>query len=148
MTNASIKGTLQTLPKYTAMHMRVKRLRGPARAYPCAAKGCRRKAAQWAYDGMDPMPLTERRSGSLYYYSTDPDHYVPMCIPCHRAYDAAPYDCAAAHPGEQCEETTGKYGRRCKANERARTRRHRQRVPRRKRTTPTTTGQPVDGGSL
>ena len=40
-------------------------------------------AAQWAYDGTDPDELTEKGLA----YSLDVMRYVPMCVPCHTAFD-------------------------------------------------------------
>ena len=52
----------------------------------CAA--CRGRAAQWAYDHADPGELFEVRNGHLTPFSPHAEHYTPMCVPCHKAFDA------------------------------------------------------------
>lgn len=126
------------VPSYRAIHMRVTRLYGPAKKHPCQL--CGAPARQWAYDGQDPTPLTERdrhRPTMTRIYSADPDHYLPLCIRCHRAYDGHSIDpdevarrCAARHAAlGDCIELVGEDGsRRCKTWEVLRTRRHRARL--------------------
>jgi hypothetical protein len=71
---------------YKSAHLRVKRARGPASAHPCAH--CSAPAQEWAYDHQDPSPLTGHYNGYTVTYSGDPNHYQPLCVPCHRATDA------------------------------------------------------------
>lgn len=66
---------------YSGAHMRVKAQRGEARAHTCE---CGRPAAHWAYDHDDPNVLTSPDGRP---YSADPDHYRPMCVPCHKKLD-------------------------------------------------------------
>ena len=71
-------------PSYEACHMRVRTARGRARDQVCIT--CGGPAAHWAYDHSDPHELRDRRARP---YSTDPERYRPMCVPCHRAEDLA-----------------------------------------------------------
>ena len=77
---------------YRGAHWRVAKARGPARDHPCAS--CGRPAAEWAYAGPHPAPLTDPHGRA---YSLDPRHYVPRCRPCHAAADA-PTTCRRGHP--------------------------------------------------
>lgn len=71
---------------YGAAHDRVKRLHGPAREQACTT--CGGAAAHWSYDHTDPDERHEIvRGGYLVAYSTNPDHYSPRCVPCHKRYD-------------------------------------------------------------
>jgi hypothetical protein len=71
---------------YATAHDRVREARGPAADWLCAH--CGGRAAQWAYDHQDPNVLVGRNGGgSPRSYSTDPAHYIPLCIPCHRKLD-------------------------------------------------------------
>lgn len=66
---------------YTTVHNRLSRS-GPARLHPCAR--CGEQAAEWAYDKADP---DERLSPGGLPYSTDLNHYIPLCKPCHTYLD-------------------------------------------------------------
>lgn len=66
--------------KYSSAHDRVYYARGSASDYACAS--CGDQARQWAYDHADPDELFSPGKG---WYSEDPDHYFPLCVPCHRA---------------------------------------------------------------
>jgi len=66
---------------YFAIHIRLKTVRGRAREYSCTE--CGKQAQHWAYDNADP---SERKYDGL-RYSTDPNHYRPMCVSCHRKFD-------------------------------------------------------------
>lgn len=66
---------------YGGAHIRVRKLRGKASAHKCA--DCGGNASQWSYDHADPAELTSEFGP----YSADPDHYVPRCVPCHKAHD-------------------------------------------------------------
>lgn len=73
-------------PAYRTVHGRLDRDRGPAKAHTCT---CGAPAAQWAYDHRDPDELTAVVSGGVAVpYSVKPEHYSPLCHPCHRALDA------------------------------------------------------------
>ena len=67
---------------YRAMHKRVYRYRGPAKAHDCI--DCGGKAGHWSYDLADPH---ERTDPNGWLYSTDVDHYQPRCASCHLAFD-------------------------------------------------------------
>lgn len=66
---------------YSGMHQRVRYTRGAARNYLCAE--CGSQAAQWSYDHADP----DERQSEFGAYSVNIDHYVPRCVPCHKAFD-------------------------------------------------------------
>lgn len=72
---------------YSAVHERLVRSRGSARLHACAH--CGTVAYDWAYDGMCPDELLGQRHGRWLLYSTDPDHYMPLCRKCHSAHDRA-----------------------------------------------------------
>lgn len=71
---------------YGAVHQRLRYQRGAASRHPCLA-GCGDRAAHWAYDNADPGELACPKLGCR--YSTALTHYVPMCVPCHKAFDLA-----------------------------------------------------------
>lgn len=70
---------------YQAVHDRVRAIRGLASEHMCCR--CGRPARDWAYDNADPNEKRWVLNGR--FYSTDPSHYQPMCIPCHRRFDYA-----------------------------------------------------------
>lgn len=72
---------------YDGAHGRVRAKKGSASQYKCV--GCGDAAAHWAYDNKDPDELvgTSGFRGEGLRYSTNPDHYQPMCVPCHRRFD-------------------------------------------------------------
>lgn len=72
---------------YDGAHTRVKRLKGSASGHDCSE--CGGIAAHWAYDHADPSERVARRGAYLVPYSTEPDHYIPLCVPCHKALDLA-----------------------------------------------------------
>lgn len=74
------------VPSYAAVHARINVGLGPARVYMC---DCGKRAAEWAYDGLDEDQHYGRTAyGSMVFYSSNLDHYKPMCIPCHRKLDS------------------------------------------------------------
>lgn len=69
------------------MHYRVAAVRGKASDQTC---GCGRPATEWAYDHADPeerWAVTPGRREHGARYSLTPDHYLPMCKPCHQRLD-------------------------------------------------------------
>jgi hypothetical protein len=68
---------------YTGAHMRVRDERGSASDHFCV---CGSKAAHWAYDHADPNELRDERGCP---YSTEPVHYKPLCVSCHKLFDLA-----------------------------------------------------------
>lgn len=71
---------------YTAVHLRLKKLRGPASAFPCPH--CGEQARHWAYDNADPDEKSGPDGrGDEMFYSTDPAHYFPLCSSCHKKFD-------------------------------------------------------------
>lgn len=71
---------------YAAAHDRLRRDRGPATDYPCAAPACAEQATEWAYDHTDHDALTDSAGRP---YSLDPRRYRPLCPSCHRRADHA-----------------------------------------------------------
>jgi hypothetical protein len=66
---------------YAGAHGRVRLAKGSASNYLCT--DCGVDAAQWSYDRLDP----DERQDEKGPYSTDPSHYVPRCVPCHKQFD-------------------------------------------------------------
>lgn len=66
---------------YNAVHLRLGRERGKAREHSCS---CGREAQTWSYDHGDSAALLDERGRP---YSTDLDHYQPLCVPCHNRRD-------------------------------------------------------------
>jgi len=72
-------------PTYEAVHERLRRDRGPARAQHCV--DCGKRAAHWSYDHADTAELVGERDGLRRPYSLDQQHYQPRCVPCHKRLD-------------------------------------------------------------
>lgn len=72
---------------YAAAHDRVEAHKGLARSHVCI--DCGRSADHWSYDHTDPDEMHEYDGRYLLPYSTDPQHYDPRCISCHRRFDRA-----------------------------------------------------------
>lgn len=72
---------------YAGAHGRVSAQRGSASQYPCSV--CDEQAEEWSYDHLDEDQKYESIHTSQVPYSLDPSHYLPMCVPCHRAFDRA-----------------------------------------------------------
>lgn len=73
---------------YSSAHHRVRKAKGPASSHRCVR--CAGPAEQWAYSNGDLFPLRDasgREAGLP--YSTDPEHYAPMCRSCHTRFDKA-----------------------------------------------------------
>jgi len=71
---------------YNAVHERLNRSLGPAKSFKCSH--CGQPASAWAYDHDDPAEKFEQRAGGyILAYSTDPARYMPLCSPCHKAFD-------------------------------------------------------------
>lgn len=87
---------------YHGAHMRLRNARGSATAQLCIQ--CGMSAVHWAYDHADPNEL----QSDLGPYSTDLDHYRPMCVPCHKlldlAYLSATKDASDAHQEQAAEQ--------------------------------------------
>lgn len=69
---------------YAGAHHRVRQARGRASEHECP---CGERAEGWAYDHEDPNERVDPDNG--YAYSLDQSHYIPLCVSCHSAYDAA-----------------------------------------------------------
>lgn len=69
---------------YWSAHGRARTAKGPAKEHRCVA--CGEQAAEWAYDHADPNARIER----LQVFSPDPEHYLPLCVSCHRRFDDDP----------------------------------------------------------
>lgn len=72
--------------EYATVHLRLVALRGRADSHSCAHCGTR--ARDWAYDHLDPNERRSERSRDDGPFSLDPEHYMPLCRPCHRRFDA------------------------------------------------------------
>ena len=72
-------------PKYRAVHMRLLAIKGKATAYDCV--GCGGSAKHWAYSNDCKDELKGQNGKSQTAYCVHPEHYQPMCVPCHKAYD-------------------------------------------------------------
>lgn len=73
---------------YSAAHSRTRLTRGVARDYLCVE--CGHRAKDWAYDHGDPEERVDSNPNSQSFgrrYSVNPDHYIPMCRPCHVRFD-------------------------------------------------------------
>ena len=79
------RGTLnkKDVVEYEAAHHRVVAVKGRAKEHRC--DHCGDRAQDWAYDHLDPEALVGVRNGCL--YSLSPDHYIPLCKPCHKRFD-------------------------------------------------------------
>lgn len=74
---------------YGQAHERVKRIRGLASSHKCLH--CEKKRAEeWAYDHEDPDERREEGKRDKGRYSLDPNHYIPLCSPCHTRFDFPP----------------------------------------------------------
>ena len=72
--------------RYTSAHDRVRRKYGKSSDHACVE--CGGPASHWAYDHNDPDELlADGYSANPIPYSLKPDHYRPMCVPCHKAFD-------------------------------------------------------------
>lgn len=74
-------------PTWAAIHKRLDRTRGKARAQSCV--DCGGTAAEWSYDNADPGELVGKVGRFEMRYSLDLSHYIPRCTPCHRLFDMA-----------------------------------------------------------
>lgn len=85
--DVGVGGQRREYVSYTGAHVRVKADRGAASDYECCL--CGDDAQQWAYDHEDPDELHDARAGRGVgrTYSAKSEHYMPMCAPCHAAYD-------------------------------------------------------------
>jgi hypothetical protein len=73
---------------YSGVHQLVSRTLGPASDHLCI--DCLGPANEWAYDGADPDEVVHEGRR----FSRDVQHYMPMCIPCHRRFDQTNRDAA------------------------------------------------------
>lgn len=73
--------------EYGAAHCRVRFHRGSASAQSCV--DCGAAAAHWSYDHADPDERTSTTVKGNPAYSLKIEHYVPRCVPCHKAFDLA-----------------------------------------------------------
>lgn len=72
---------------YSSAHKRVSVAKGPASSHSCWH--CGQQAGHWAYDWKDPNELVGHNGKQQgLAYSLNPDHYFPLCTPCHGAFDA------------------------------------------------------------
>jgi hypothetical protein len=77
---------MNAVSTYAGAHKRVKRVRGKADDYVCFH--CQAQARHRAYDDCDskvqrgPVP-----SGLILDFSSNPWHYIPLCVSCHFKFD-------------------------------------------------------------
>lgn len=91
---------------YEAAHRRVFKDRGPAERRTCWRCGSA-QAAEWAYDHADPDELEGFvRDRGPFAYSLKPHHYLPMCKPCHWAFDQQEHKCPIPLPSQRAHEST------------------------------------------
>lgn len=83
-----VRGETGGVRTYEAQHQWLKKTRGPARSHRCVE--CGGRAAHWAYDHQDPDELLGPTHGRFLKYSTKAEHYQPMCVRCHWAFDDHP----------------------------------------------------------
>lgn len=69
--------------RYEGAHKRVKAIKGSSFQYDCAH--CGKQAQNWAYDGKDPDVIIEPSHPRG--HSLKSEHYIPLCVKCHFAYD-------------------------------------------------------------
>ena len=68
---------------YAGAHYRVRKARGSASDFACAA--CRGTAQGWALAHETPVEFLRRSYKGA--YSVRPDDYIPLCTACHNVYD-------------------------------------------------------------
>lgn len=72
--------------EYGAAHDRVRARQGNVKDSPCI--DCGNPASHWSYDHQDPRELVSRAPGTAGIpYSTNPAHYDPRCVSCHKRFD-------------------------------------------------------------
>ncbi|MFJ4435712.1 hypothetical protein [Streptomyces sp. NPDC088923] len=72
---------------YVEAHRIVRMERGKASARPCW-RDCGKQGAEWAYGHLDSNESRDEKGRHAgIHYSTDPMHYVPLCLKCHRRFD-------------------------------------------------------------
>jgi hypothetical protein len=104
---------MKDLVGYGGAHWRVRAVHGRAVEQEC--RHCGRAASHWAYDNADPA---EQRHSDGRRYSSNPDHYLPLCVSCHKKHDAAvnppknPWDTRGRKP---CGTSAG-YSRGCRCD--------------------------------
>lgn len=72
---------------YAGFHQRLRVLRGPATNHAC--EHCGRPATHWAYNHSDPHEIAGEDRGKPRPFSTDPNCYLSLCVPCHKRFDLA-----------------------------------------------------------
>lgn len=73
-------------PRYSALHMRLRKYRGPASSETCA--DCGGSADEWSYNYADPAERYEHVGGYVLAYSIDMSNYDPRCRMCHIRFDS------------------------------------------------------------
>ena len=70
---------------YRGAHRRIEAEKGRASNHAC--EKCGGQAAEWAYNHEDDEEVYGHHGACFMAFSLSPDFYVPMCVPCHRAFD-------------------------------------------------------------
>lgn len=102
------KGLPLVLPKdtltYMAVHMRLRRSRGPASNHQCA--DCDRQAEHWSYQG----GCLEEQTDKIGKFCSHQEHYVPRCTRCHRQHDGTMPELIASAAKSARDKTHCKHG--------------------------------------
>lgn len=92
--------------EYAGAHGRVVALRGLASSHPCKHCGGG-GATEWAYDHLDPDERRNVVGRDRSPFSLKPEHYVPLCVPCHRHFDQK----GVRRSSRPCSSAHGTYSR-------------------------------------
>ncbi|MFF6993430.1 hypothetical protein ACFY93_00490 [Streptomyces sp. NPDC008313] len=94
---------------YDKAHHIVRMERGKASAHPCW-RACGKQGAEWAYDHLDPNESRDEKGRHVGTpYSTDPMHYVPLCLTCHRRFDRETTTLLRVNPAAKRSPTLAVY---------------------------------------
>ena len=101
--NSDTNNKTAKFPTYNAAHKRIRAAKGPARKYTCE---CGARADEWAYDLLDDDDIMSLEGKYICRYSAKPEHYIAMCVPCHRKFDSdnRRADAAEARPSASSHE--------------------------------------------
>jgi hypothetical protein len=83
---------IRVTTNYHMAHIQVVAARGKASTHICI--GCAGQAKQWAYDHRDPNVMFSDLGSP---YSGEVDHYIPLCVTCHRRLDLGQISIVSVH---------------------------------------------------
>ena len=69
---------------YSGVHDRMNQT-DPASNHPCSECGTTTQRREWAYEHTDIDEMVDPATG--FPFSTNPAHYRPLCVSCHRRLD-------------------------------------------------------------